>query len=42
MFWLIFGGALVLGSFLIEVKRTRQVTLGLGILLVVAGLVMVL
>lgn len=38
MFWLIFGGALIVGSFLIEIRRTRQVTLGLGILLAASGL----
>lgn len=42
MFWLIFGVVLAAGSFLIEIQRTRQVTLALGILLVVAGLILVL
>lgn len=41
MFWLIFGAALAGGSFLIEIPRTRQVTLALGILLILAGLILV-
>jgi len=41
MFWLVFGGALILGSFMIEIPRTRHVTLGLGILLAVAGIILI-
>lgn len=40
MFWIIFGAALTAGSFLIEIPRTRQVTLGLGILLLLAGAIL--